>query len=159
MSLARELYGDRATPLSADMRSKYGLALADAGDVVGGLAQLQEARRLQSEVFGASHVQVARTDRQLAELYLMLGDPASAIESVREALRIADANGTGRPTYPLAAAKLVYGGVLADARRDDAALAEWRDADAAYTSLYGADSERRALPARRRVGAHEARQA
>jgi tetratricopeptide (TPR) repeat protein len=70
---------------------------------------------------------------------------------VREALRIADANGTGRPTYLLAPAKLDYAGVLAAARRDDAALAEWRDADAAYTSLYGADSERARL-ARSGVG-------
>ena len=151
MALARELYGDHATPLTADTQSKYGLALADAGDVLGGLTQLQEARRVQSEVFGASHVQVARTDRQRAELFLMLGDPASAIESIREALRIADPGGTGRPTLPLASAKLLYGGVLADARRDDGALAEWRDADAAYTSLHGSDSERARL-ARSGVG-------
>ena len=151
MKLLRELDGDRDTPFGAALRCEYGLALADAGDVMGGLAQLQQARRLQSEVFGTSHARVARTDRQLAEVYLMLGDPASAIESVREALRIADANDTGRPTYLLASAKLDYAGVLAAARRDDAALAEWRDADAAYTSLYGADSERARL-ARSGVG-------
>ena len=53
MKLLRELDGDRDTPFGAALRCEYGLALADAGDVMGGLAQLQQARRLQSEVFGA----------------------------------------------------------------------------------------------------------
>jgi serine/threonine-protein kinase len=141
MALARELYGDRATPTYAHMRRSYALALADAGDVAGGLAQLQEARRLQSELLGANHLQVARSHRHLANLFLMLGDPTSAEENVREALRIATMYSAGEPTMPLAAAKFVYGGVLADARRYDTALTESRDADAAYTAVYGADSE------------------
>ena len=149
MALARELHGER--PVVASAYREYAMALADSGDLVEGLTQLREARRLQSEVFGPSHTVVARTDRLLAELFLMLGDPASAMESAREALRIADPQSTGRPTYPLAVGKLVYGAVLADTRRDAAALSEWRDADSAFSSLYGADSERARL-ARSAVG-------
>jgi serine/threonine-protein kinase len=145
MKLAGELFGDHDTPFAAALRCDYGVALADAGEAMGGLAQLQQARRLQSEVFGLNHGRVAGTDRDIAEVHLMLGDPASAIESMQDALRIADANGGGQPTSMLAAAKLAYASVLANARRDPEALVEGRAADAAYSSLYGVDSERARL--------------
>ena len=59
----------------------------------------------------------------------------------RESVRICEIRSGGVPTPQLARAKLGAGDVYANARRYDAALLEWRDADALYSALYGADNE------------------
>jgi eukaryotic-like serine/threonine-protein kinase len=141
LALASELHADGTMPMLLEARRNYALALADEGEPAEALARLEEVRRLQVELLGADHTQVARTVRHLAELSLMLGDPASATEYIGEALRICEAKSAGEPTPQMARAKLGAGEVFANARRYDAALAAWRDSDANYSALYGADNE------------------
>ena len=141
LSLARGLYGDRVTPTFLEARRNFALALADTGDAAEALTQLEEVRRLQASLLGPNHTQVARTWRHLAEISLMLGDPSTALDDMRESLRICVAKSAGEPTPQLARAKLGSGDVLASIRHYDTALSEWRDAAALYTALYGAQNE------------------
>jgi serine/threonine-protein kinase len=140
MELAADLQAEHPNPTVLAVRTNNALALAHERDPQAALAELREIQRVEIDVLGADHRQVAATLRAIGLVSLLLGDTNSAIESLQEALRISLAKSEGKPTAPLAASRLDYGIVLADARRFDQALNEWREADAAYSSLYGADS-------------------
>ena len=141
LSLAQEIHGSDITPTVLEAKRNYALALADEGSPAKALSQLAQVHRLQADKLGPGHTQIARTLRHLAEVSLMLGDPASAIVKTRESVRICEIRSGGVPTPQLARAKLGAGDVYANARRYDAALLEWRDANALYSALYGADNE------------------
>ena len=141
LSLAQDMYGADITPTMLEAKRNYALTLADDGSPAKALAQLAQVHRLQVDKLGAGHTQIARTLRHLAEVSLMLGDPASAIEKTRESVRICEVRSGGVPTPQLARAKLGAADVYANARRHDVALLEWRDADALYSALYGTDNE------------------
>ena len=141
IELATELNGKRPTPTMLAVRRTYALALAAESDPRQALAELKEVRRRQIELLGADHREVATASRALGAVSLMLGDAGAAIENLQEALRISVARSEGKPTAPLAVARLDYGGVLANARRFDHALIEWRGADAVYSAVHGVDSQ------------------
>ena len=141
VALAEELHGERPTPTSLAIRRNYALVLADEGDPNEALAQLKDVRQEQIDLLGADHIEGARVLGALGSVSLILGDAASAIESLQEALRINVARSEGKPTAQLAAARVAYGNALANARRFEQALVEWREADAVYSVVHGVDSQ------------------
>jgi len=141
MALAREVFGDRSTGLFLDMRVAHACALSDAGDAEVALTEMKGIFRQQSQLIGRDSLELALTLRHLGSISLKLGDPVSAIDSLREAVRICAAQSAGRPTRELAGAHSILAASFANARRHAEALAEWREADLTYSALGGADGE------------------
>ncbi len=96
-----------------------------------------EAGPLSGLLIGGDRIHVATT---FGGLQLRFGDPLWAVESPKQKLRIAVAQGAGKPTGATAIARLDLGEMLTNAQRYEEALREWREADSAYSALYGAGS-------------------
>jgi serine/threonine-protein kinase len=149
-TLARELWRDRPTAALLEAHGAYAKALAAEGRPVDALSELKVVARQQSAMLGSDHPQFANTLRGLGAIALQMGDPASAITNLREALRIESVPGHDKPRDVEAATRMKLGDALANAHRYGEALSEWREVDQAYSALHG-PQHREARLARREI--------
>jgi tetratricopeptide (TPR) repeat protein len=100
-----------------EARSVYAYALVDEGDAQEGVGELKAIAALEAELFGPDHLAVKTTQERLGRASLSLGDPLTAIDAIREALRIARANDGDRATSEVALQQMNLGQALIYARR------------------------------------------
>ena len=137
--LAREVHGDRPRRQVLSAQLEYASALAAEGNPEEALAHAQTVLRLASEVRGSEHPDLMEVLRRIGTLSVALGDPVTGIESSRKALEMAVARADGKPTFGLGSSRFHLGGMLASAHRYEAALVQWREADAVYSTVQGAE--------------------
>jgi serine/threonine-protein kinase len=126
--LAREIDGGRVTVDVLNGRSLYAYALVLEGDLQKGVSELKPLVQQQIELLG-THTDVQRTLGRLANASLGIGDPLTAIDSLRHGLRIERALYGERPTTDYGLFQLVLGRALANARRYEEAEKELSQAN------------------------------
>jgi serine/threonine-protein kinase len=141
LALARQVYGKRTGTTLLYAQETYAAALGEEGDIVQALNEMRAVLQQQALLLGRDNMQVATTFGRLGGLQVRFGDPLAAVESLKEKLRIAQAQSAGKPTGAIAIARSDLGDMLTNAHHYDEAVSEWRQADAAYTALYGAESD------------------
>jgi tetratricopeptide (TPR) repeat protein len=141
LALARQVYGKRAGTTLLYAQETYAAALGEEGDISQALSEMRAVLQQQTVLLGQDNMQVATTWGRLGGLQLRFGDPLAAVESMKKKLRIALVQSAGKPTGAIAIARLDLGDMLTNAHRYEEALSEWRQADLAYTALYGAGSD------------------
>jgi serine/threonine-protein kinase len=114
--LAREIDGGRVTVDLLNGRSLYAYALVLEGELQKGVSELKPLVQQQIELLG-NHTDVQRTLGRLANASMAIGDPLTAIDSLRHGLRIERALYGERPTTDYGLFQLVLGRALANARR------------------------------------------
>jgi serine/threonine-protein kinase len=114
--LAREIDGGRVTVDLLNGRSLYAFALVLEGEIQKGVSELKPLVQQQIELLG-NHTDVQRTLGRLANASLAIGDPLTAIDSLRQGLRIERALYGERPTTDHGMFQSVLGRALANARR------------------------------------------
>jgi tetratricopeptide (TPR) repeat protein len=115
--LAHEVYRGRTTGNLLHARSVYAHALVQEGDALHGVGELKAIAALQAELFGPDNIYVKTTLERLSHASLALGDPLTAIDAYKEALRIARANDGDRATGDIALLQMNLGQALIHARR------------------------------------------
>jgi tetratricopeptide (TPR) repeat protein len=141
VELSREVYAERPNKLSLEARMMYASALGEESDLEGAVHELESVAEQQSKVLGPDHADRAYTLGEIAVLLLRLGDPIAGAERAQEALRIALAQNGGKPTAELGTMRAFIGMMYLNARRNEQALAQYRQADRDVAAFYDAEHD------------------
>ena len=139
--LAREIDGDRLTVDLLNARSLYAYALALEGDPQEAVSELKALVQQQVELLGPNHSDVQRTLGRLGNVSLSVGDPLTAVDSFRRALRIELTLSRDWPTADAGRFYLALGRALANARRYEDARRELTKANDILTAELTADHD------------------
>ncbi len=122
LQLTEALYaGTSLHPRLAEARATYGRALADQGDLAGGIAQLQRAIDDTIGLFGADSPNVGTLHQNMVAYQLDRGDLAAAERHADEALRLVQ-RAAPPDSFPVVATELSQAHVRLEQGRADLAL-------------------------------------
>ena len=137
--LAREIYADRPAVPALLARSLYAYAQVVEGDAERGLSELKALLPQQIAVLGEDHIEVKESLARIGNASLALGDPLTAIDTYRQALRIEMAASGTHPTSGVGLQHFRLGGALATARRYAEAETELQEANRILTATLPPD--------------------
>lgn len=122
LQLTEALYaGTSLHPRLAEARATYGRALADQGDLAGGIAQLQRAIDDTIGLFGADSPNVGTLHQNMVAYQLDSGDLTAAERHADEALRLVQ-RAAPPDSFPVVATELSQAHVRLEQGRADLAL-------------------------------------
>ena len=134
-TLAREVYANRSTAPVLQAQSLYATAQIYEGNAVQGLSELKAVIPRQIDLLGPDHNDVALSYGRLAVASAQRGDPLTAIDSMRQVLRIESVTSGGKPTVGIGLQHFNIGVTLMNARRYGEAESELRIAETIYAQF------------------------
>jgi serine/threonine-protein kinase len=143
--LTAALYGEESPhPRMIAVRDVYGRALARAGQLPEGVAQLERAVRDAIEVFGETSSSISYLAANLARYQRQLGAIRPAIENLNLAIAI-NARHVERDSYTYLSPVTARGIAWLAARRGEEALADLTESSQGFRKLFGTEHEETAI--------------
>ena len=137
LRITRAAYPGPLHPRVVEAMAVYGRALADAGEIAAGIAQIEQAAQGARALFGPDSPLAGTTRQNLVAYQIDLGQLDAAVESGRESLRVIALH--AQPdSYNHAATAASCGIALLAARRAEEAAALLAPAAATLARLLGA---------------------
>jgi serine/threonine-protein kinase len=143
--LTAALYGEESPhPRMIAVRDVYGRALARAGRMPEGVAQLERAVRDATQVFGETSSSISYLAANLARYQRQLGAIKQAIENLDLAIAI-NAQHVERDSYTYLSPLTARGIAWLAARRGEEALADLSESSQGFRKLFGPEHEETAI--------------